>query len=111
MKPRDMDLESILRGWIDKAEADLEPAERPRARRRRQYPPAWDCRLPLPTGGREVPDSASDVVSGRIPKTHEPDRLRALVKTADREAAEALREVRWPGPLIGGLFGKGYDCR
>jgi len=99
MKPLDPDLESLLREWIEKAEADLEAAE--------QLAPsvASSTRLREIVGFhcQQTVEKYLKVLltfyQVEFPKTHEIERLLALVRSANREAADALSGAKWLGPF------------
>ena len=99
MKPLDPDLESLLREWIEKAEADLEAAE--------QLAPSVASSIRL----REIVGFHCQQTVEKylkvlltyyqieFPKTHEVERLLVLVRSANHEAADALSGTKWLGPF------------
>ena len=99
MKPLDPELESLLRGWIEKAEADLEAAE--------YLAPsvASSVRLREIVGFhcQQTVEKYLKVLltfyQVEFPKTHEIERLLVLVRGANREAADALTGAKWLGPF------------
>jgi HEPN domain-containing protein len=99
MKPLDPDLESLLRQWIEKAEADLEAAERlaPSV--------AGSIRLREIVGFHCQPTvekylkALLTFYQVEFPKTHEIERLLALVSGANRQAADVLSGAKWLGPF------------
>jgi HEPN domain-containing protein len=90
MKPLDPDLESLLREWIEKAEADLEAAE--------QLAPGVASSVRLrEVVGFHCQQTVEKYLKALLtfyqvefPKTHEMERLLALVSSANRGAADAL---------------------
>jgi HEPN domain-containing protein len=99
MKPLDPDLESLLREWIEKAEADLEAAERLAS------DVASSARLREVVGFhcQQTVEKYLKVLltfyQVEFPKTHEIKRLLALVSRANSEAADALSGAKWLGPF------------
>ena len=99
MKPLDPDLESLLREWVEKAEADLEAAEK--------LAPivATSTRLRGIVGFhcQQTVEKYLKVLltfyQVEFPKTHEIERLLALVSSANPEAADALGCAKWLGPF------------
>ena len=99
MKPLDPDLESLLREWVEKAEADIEAAERlaPSV--------ATSIRLREIVGFhcQQAVEKYLKVLltfyQVEFPKTHEIDRLLALVSGANPEAADAMGRAKWLGPF------------
>jgi HEPN domain-containing protein len=99
MKPLDPDLESLLREWVEKAEADLEAAEKlaPIA--------ATSTRLREIVGFhcQQTVEKYLKVLltfyQVEFPKAHEIERLLALVSSANPEAADALGCAKWLGPF------------
>ena len=99
MKPLDPDHESLLREWVEKADADLEAAEKlaPSV--------ATSIRLREIVGFhcQQTVEKYLKVLltfyQVEFPKTHEIDRLLALVSGANPEAADALGGTRWLGPF------------
>src|ERR1039457_6652020 len=57
IKPLDPELDSLLREWVEKAEADLEAAETG-SQCGGQHPPPRNCRLPLPADRRKLPEGS-----------------------------------------------------
>jgi HEPN domain-containing protein len=99
MKPLDPDLESLLREWIEKAEADLEAAERlapdvPSSARLREVV-GFHCQQAV----EKYLKALLTFYQVEFPKTHEIKRLLALVSRANPEAAEALSGAKWLGPF------------
>jgi HEPN domain-containing protein len=99
MKPLDPDLESLLREWVEKAEADLEAAEK--------LAPivATSTRLRGIVGFhcQQTVEKYLKVLltfyQVEFPKTHEIERLLALVSSANPEASDALGCAKWLGPF------------
>ena len=99
MKPLDPDLDSLLREWVEKAEADLEAAEK--------LAPivATSTRLRGIVGFhcQQTDEKYLKVLltfyQVEFPKTHEIERLLALVSSANPEAADALGCAKWLGPF------------
>lgn len=99
MKPLDPDLESLLRQWIGKADADLDAAEQ-------LAPKAADSILRREIVGFHCQQSVEKYIKALLtydqvefPKTHHIGRLRMLVETVHREAAEAMIEAEWLTPF------------
>src|ERR1039457_2852625 len=107
MKPLDPDLESLLREWIEKAAADLEAAEKlaPSV--------ATSIRLREIVGFhcQQTVEKYLKVLltfyQVEFPKTHEIERLLALVRSAKPEAADALSPAKWLGPFAGDIRYRG----
>ena len=99
MKPLDPGLESLLREWIEKAEAELEAAER------LSPDVASSARLREIVGFhcQQTVEKYLKVLltfyQVEFPKTHEIERLLVLVSGANREAADALSGAKWLGPF------------
>jgi len=99
MKPLDPDLESLLREWIEKAEADLEAAE--------QLAPSVASSVRLrEIVGFHCQQTVEKYLKALLtfyqvefPKTHEIERLLVLVGSANRVAADALSGAKWLGPF------------
>jgi HEPN domain-containing protein len=99
MKPLDPDIESLLRQWIEKAEADLEAAE--------QLAPSVAGSIRLrEIVGFHCQQTVEKYLKALLtfyqiefPKTHEIERLLALVSGANRAAADALSGAKWLGPF------------
>ena len=99
MKPLDPDLESLLREWIEKAEADLEAAERlapdvVRSTRLREVV-GFHCQQTV----EKYLKALLTFYQVEFPKTHEIKRLLALVSGANPEEADALSGAKWLGPF------------
>ena len=99
MKPLDPGLESLLREWIEKAEADLEAAEELASRvtssARLREIVGFHCQQTV----EKYLKVLLTFYQVEFPKTHEIDRLLALVSGANREAADALNGAKWLGPF------------
>ena len=99
MKPLDPDLESLLREWIEKAEADLEAAERlapsVASSTRLREVVGFHCQQAV----EKYLKVLLTFYQVEFPKTHEIERLLALVGGANREAAGALSGAKWLGPF------------
>ena len=99
MKPLDPDVESLLREWIDEAEADLEAAE--------QLAPRAASRLGLrEIVGFHCQQAVEKYLKALLtryqvefPKTHDIERLLAIVSGVNREVADALLAAKWLGPF------------
>jgi HEPN domain-containing protein len=99
MKPLDPDLESLLRQWREKAEADLEAAERlapsvASSIRLREIV-GFHCQQTV----EKYLKTLLTFYQVEFPKTHEIERLLALLNGANREAANALSGAKWLGPF------------
>ena len=103
MKPLDPDLESLLREWIEKAEADLEAAE--------QLEPGVASSVRLrEIVGFHCQQAVEKYLKALLtfyqvefPKTHEIERLLVLVSGANRGVAAALSGTKWLGPFGGDI--------
>jgi len=71
MKPPDPAAESLLREWVEKADADLE----------------------------KYLKGLLTYYQVEFPRTHQIQRLLILVSTVNREAADALAGAKWLGPF------------
>lgn len=99
MKPLDPDAESLLRAWIDKAQADLEAAE--------QLAPIVASRGGLrDIVGFHCQQAVEKFLKAiltlyqvEFPKTHDIGRLLVLLSGVNREAADALIDANWLGPF------------
>jgi HEPN domain-containing protein len=99
MKPLDPDAESLLREWIEKAEADLEAAG--------QLAPhvATIIRLREIVGfhcQQAVEKFLKALLTyhqAEFPKTHDIERLLILVRGVNRDVAETLKGAGWLGPF------------
>jgi HEPN domain-containing protein len=90
---------SLLREWIEKAEADLEAAERltpdvASSARLREIV-AFHCQQTV----EKYLKVLLTFYQVEFPKTHEIKRLLALVNRANPEAADALSGAKWLGPF------------
>jgi HEPN domain-containing protein len=99
MKPLDPGLESLLRQWIGKADADLDAAEQ-------LSPAAADNVRRREIVGFHCQQSAEKYIKALLtyhqvdfPKTHHIGRLRMLVDTINHEAAEAMIDAEWLTPF------------
>ena len=99
MKPIDPDLESLLRRWIEKADADLEAAEeltpRVSAGAHLREIVGFHCQQTV----EKYLKVLLTFYQVEFPKTHEIKRLLALVSSANRGAADALSGAKWLGPF------------
>ena len=99
MKPLDPDLESLVRAWIEKAEADLEAAERlapsMAGGNRLREVVGFHCQQTV----EKYLKALLTFYQVEFPKTHEIERLLVLVSGANREAADALSGAKWLGPF------------
>ena len=106
MKPLDPDVESLLREWIEKADADLEVA-------RQMAPEAAGNRRIREIVGFHCQQAVEKYLKALLPyyqvefpKTHQIHRLLILVDGVNREAAGALAsamfglEIRYPGDAV-----------
>ena len=99
MKPLDPDLESLMREWVEKADADLDAAERlaPSV--------ATSIRLREIVGFhcQQTVEKYLKVLltfyQVEFPKTHEIERLLALLSSANPVAAGSLGCAKWLGPF------------
>jgi len=99
MKPLDPDLESLLREWVEKAEADLEAAEKlapivATSTRLREIV-GFHCQQTV----EKYLKVLLTFYQVECPKTHEIERLLVLVSSANPEAADALGCAKWLGPF------------
>ena len=99
MRPPNPNLESLLRQWIGKADADLDAAEYLALNSTDNA-----CRREIV--GFHCQQSAEKYIKALLtyhqvdfPKTHHIGRLRMLVDTINREAAEAMIEAEWLTPF------------
>ena len=99
MKPLDPDVESLLREWIEKADADLEVA-------RQMAPEAAGNRRIREIVGFHCQQAVEKYLKALLtyyqvefPKTHQIHRLLILVDGVNRAAAAALASARWLGPF------------
>ena len=99
MKPLDPDLESLLREWVEKAEADLEAAEKlapsVAASMRLRGIVGFHCQQTV----EKYLKVLLTFYQVEFSKTHEIERLLALVSSANPEAADALGCAKWLGPF------------
>jgi HEPN domain-containing protein len=99
MKPLDPDLDSLLREWVEKAEADLEAAEKlapsVTASIRLRGIVGFHCQQTV----EKYLKVLLTFYQIEFPKTHEIERLLALVSSANPEAADALGCTKWLGPF------------
>jgi HEPN domain-containing protein len=99
MKPLDPGLASLLREWIDKAEADLEAAERlapdVTSSIRLREVVGFHCQQTV----EKYLKALLTFYQVEFPKTHEIKRLLALLSRANPEAAAALSGTKWLGPF------------
>jgi HEPN domain-containing protein len=99
MKPLDPDLESLLREWVEKAEADLEAAEKlapyvATSARLREIV-GFHCQQSV----EKYLKVLLTFYQIEFPKTHEIERLLALVRSANPAVADALAFTKWLGPF------------
>ncbi len=99
MKPLDPDLESLLREWVEKAEADLEAADRlapsvATSARLREIV-GFHCQQSV----EKYLKVLLTFYQIEFPKTHEIERLLALVGNANAAVADALGCTKWLGPF------------
>lgn len=99
MKPLDPDLESLLREWVEKAEADLEAADKlapsvATSTRLREIV-GFHCQQTV----EKYLKVLLTFYQVEFPKTHEIERLLALVSSVNPEAADALGCTKWLGPF------------
>jgi HEPN domain-containing protein len=99
MKPLDPGLESLLREWIEKAEADLEAAERlapdVASSTRLREVIGFHCQQTV----EKYLKVLLTYYQVEFPKTHEIKRLLVLLSRANPEAAAALSGTKWLGPF------------
>ena len=99
MKPLDSGLESLLREWIEKAEADLEAAERlapdVASSTRLREVIGFHCQQTV----EKYLKVLLSYYQVEFPKTHDIKRLLALLSRANPEAADALSGTKWLGPF------------
>lgn len=99
MKPIDPDLESLLRRWIEKADADLEAAEdltpRVSGSPHLREIVGFHCQQTV----EKYLKALLTFYQIEFPKTHEIDRLLALAGRANPAAAASLAEAEWLGPF------------
>ena len=99
MKPLDPGLASLLREWIDKAEADLEAAERlapdVTSSTRLREVVGFHCQQTV----EKYLKALLTFYQVEFPKTHEIKRLLTLLSRANPEAADALGGAKWLGPF------------
>jgi HEPN domain-containing protein len=99
MKPLDPDLESLLREWVEKADADLEAADRlapsVAASARLREIVGFHCQQAV----EKYLKVLLTFHQIEFPKTHEIERLLALLSSANPEAADALGCTKWLGPV------------
>ena len=92
MKPLDPDAESLVREWVEKAEADLEAAEQlapnvvSGARLREIV--GFHCQQAV----EKFLKALLAYYQVEFPKTHDIERLLVLVSGVNREAAKALKQ-------------------
>jgi HEPN domain-containing protein len=99
MKPLDPDAESLVRQWVEKAEADLEAAE--------QLAPNVVSSIRLrEIVGFHCQQTVEKFLKALLtfyqvefPKTHDIERLLMLVSGVNRETANALNGAKWLGPF------------
>ncbi len=99
MKPLDPDLESLVRRRMEKADADLEAAER-------LGPVVADSSRLREIVGFHCQQTVEKYLKALLtfhqvefPRTHELDRLLLLVAHVNRDVAEELGGARWLGPF------------
>lgn len=99
MKPLDPGLESLLRGWVEKADADLDAAENlapaVASSARLRGVVAFHCQQTV----EKYLKALLTFYQIEFPKTHEIRRLLALVSRENPEVAENLGYANWLGPF------------
>ena len=99
MKPLDPDAESLVRQWVEKAEADLEAAEQlapnvVSGTRLREIV-GFHCQQTV----EKFLKALLTHYQVEFPKTHDIKRLPMLVSGVSRETADALNGAKWLGPF------------
>src|SRR5258708_1970918 len=99
MKPLDPDLESLLRQWIEKADADLEAARELASNAASsaglRHIVGFHCQQCV----EKYLKALLTYYQVEFPKTHQIRRLLILVSGVNPEAAEALSTTEWLGPF------------
>ncbi|MGO4880229.1 MAG: HEPN domain-containing protein [Bryobacteraceae bacterium] len=99
MKPPDPEAESLLREWIEKAEADLEAANQlaPHiaASIRLREIVGFHCQQAV----EKFLKALLTYYQVEFPKTHDVERLLTLVRGVNGRAAEILEGASWLGPF------------
>jgi HEPN domain-containing protein len=99
MQPLDPDIESLLRQWIEKAEADLEVARQmsaeAAANRRIREIVGFHCQQ----AAEKYLKALLTRYQVEFPRTHDIKTLLQLVGTASSQVANALSGARWLTPF------------